>query len=130
MDSEEAMKYLNNYRSSVMLVRMYDQEIEEFRRERNFYPKSAAEFGSGGGFASSVEQRYVEQLDRIIEKRTKARFKRVRYAGAIGRAIDSMENTREALLLTLYYKEGYTWNEVSEQIGYSVHAHQVKYLGF
>lgn len=120
MDSSKAIKFLNNYRYSVLLVRSYDQEIEEFRRERNFYPKCAAEYGFGNGTDSSIEQRYIEQLDRIIEKRAKARYKRIRYAGAISKAIERMEDTRESLLLTLYYKDGYTWSMVSEKIGYSV----------
>lgn len=127
MEQDKALNMLETYRSSVLGVRFYDEEIAEFRAEKNFYPKLGMDGGNSSHSVTSVQQTYMEQLDRIIMKRHKARRKRIRIAGLVVNTIEDMEDEQEQNLLKFYYVRGYSMQETADIIGCSRgHLHKIR----
>lgn len=100
--------YLKQYIPKLLAVEETEKELENIKKD---YDKVIREKGY---------DYYIKSLRQLKELLLKYRYQKILIYTDIYKNIEEMENEMEKRLLKMKYLYGYTWEEVSEEMGYSV----------
>lgn len=107
----EKKKYLNQYAPCVEAVKEIERSLADLEKEiREFLRCIDIE----------LLKSYFESLKQVRKMLFQARYRKWFLYLDIYKKIEKMEDETERRVLRLKYLEGYSWEQVAEEIGYSV----------
>lgn len=118
-ENEKKKAYLRKYRNAKMAAEEIEQEIAEIRRIQ-MQPAIKSNDGMPHGAEKRDLSDYAVEIDYLISKLIKARYKRVKTYNEIYRKIENLENEEEKRILTLRYIKCMEWEEIRKRMNFSL----------
>lgn len=118
-ENEEKKKYLRQYRNAKLAAEEIEEEIAEVRRIQ-MQPAIKSSDGMPHGTDKRDLSDYAVEIDYLISKLIKARYKRVKTYNEIYRKIENLENEEEKRVLTLRYIKCMEWEEIRKRMNFSL----------
>lgn len=107
-ESIKKQDYLKQYIPKFYAVKEIEKELEDLKKE---YQKLIHENGYS---------HYLKKLKQLKEQLLKYRYQKISTYTEIYKRIEELDDETEKRLLKMKYLYGYTWERVSDEMGYSV----------
>lgn len=117
-ENEEKKKYLRQYRNAKLAAEEIEEEIAEVRRIQ--MQPAIRNDGMPCGTNKKDLSDYVVEIDYLISKLIRARYRRVKTYNEIYGKIENLENEEEKRVLTLRYIKCMEWEEIRKRMNFSL----------
>lgn len=132
-ENEKKKAYLRQYRNAKLAAEEIEEEIAEVRRIQ-MQPAMKSSNGMPHGTIKKDLSDYAAEIDCLISRLMKARYKRIKTYNDIYGKIEKLKNEEEKRVLMLRYIKCMEWEEIRKRMNFSlrriyqIHANALKHI--